>query len=1044
MKLKLFLFVGLVLTLLFSLSLLPRSVKAQFTGNLASISGTVTWGTELPQLVRVRFQGNTTGFTYFSDTLGLNKYVPTGSFDSGFNLPPDTYTVTALTEASGNAPKINLGSQSVVVSEGQSVTGINIDASTVTGMVKGNLKINGVLAEGVVQICGPLESDPCPTPYDPNAGPYYNFQTSGFSIPLLPGNYRVHIFSRSNLSVGIIPVTVSVGQKIEDPSLRTELNFASISGNVTWGTEPPQLVRVRFQGNSTGFTYTSDQLGFGRINPSSSFDTGFNLPPDTYTVIALTDASGNAPKIALGSTIVTVVGGQSTTGVNIDASAITGLIKGTLKINGIPAEGVVQICGPLESDPCPTPYDPNAGQYYNFETRGFSVPLLPGSYRIHVLSRSNVSVGIIPLTITAGQKIEDSSLQLELNFASISGTVTWGTELPQRARVRFQGSTTGFTYISNSLGFGNLVPTGNFSSGFNLPPDTYTVTAFTEMANSTPIGGTPNFILGSQTVIVTGGQSVTGINIDASVLAGLVKGNLIINGTLSEGGIQICGPLETDPCPTPFDQNIGPVYNFETRGFSIPFLPGNYRLHVYSRANVSMGIIPLTINAGQKIDLSTNSVYVPAGQDVEVSLAGININFTEVTSPGFMTLTTTTNPQGGQPPTQYRFLGTYYELTTTAEYTGPVTVSFTYNDADVHGQESNLKLFHWDGSAWHNITTSVDTINNIITGVTPTLSPFAIGDLLNSPPTASAGGPYDVDEGSSITLSGAGTDPDGDILTYAWDLDHNGTFETSGQNVNYSAADIDGPAVKTVDLQVCDDKNSCATSTAIVNINNVAPTAGTITLDPFGPQIINTTINTNVSFSDLGKLDTHTAIWNWGDGNSTDGVVTESNGSGSVTGSHTYTSAGVYTLTVTVTDNNSAAATKDYKYIVIYDPSAGFVTGGGQVSSSLFGISAKYTPNSQTPSGNVGYTFSDGTMIFASTQIDWLVVNDNIAILTGSGTINGTGNYYFLVSVIDDSPDKLRIRISDTLGNLIYDNQPGDSETSAPATAISAGQIKIH
>jgi hypothetical protein len=49
---------------------------------------------------------------------------------------------------------------------------------------------------------------------------------------------------------------------------------------------------------------------------------------------------------------------------------------------------------------------------------------------------------------------------------------------------------------------------------------------------------------------------------------------------------------------------------------------------------------------------------------------------------------------------------------------------------------------------------------------------------LNRPPVADAGGPCSVDEGNCATLTAAGSsDPDlGDTLTYAWDLDHNGSY----------------------------------------------------------------------------------------------------------------------------------------------------------------------------------------------------------------------------------------------------------------------------
>jgi hypothetical protein len=52
----------------------------------------------------------------------------------------------------------------------------------------------------------------------------------------------------------------------------------------------------------------------------------------------------------------------------------------------------------------------------------------------------------------------------------------------------------------------------------------------------------------------------------------------------------------------------------------------------------------------------------------------------------------------------------------------------------------------------------------------------------NAAPTADAGGPYSVDEGSTLVLDGSGsTDPDADdVLTYEWDLDGDGLFGETG------------------------------------------------------------------------------------------------------------------------------------------------------------------------------------------------------------------------------------------------------------------------
>jgi len=1053
---------------LFTFFLLPYNARAQFAGDFGAISGAVKWGTEnlnySPAMLSVQFVGNTTGYTLWK----LDAAPNLGSLNTGFILPPDTYTVNVYkyqAYAPNNAGML-YGTQTVTVVATQTTTA-NFDVSGTTGFVRGSLNINGLASGGYIQFCGPLETDPCTEstninnpPFNRNNGPWNGFNSSGFSIPIVPGNYRVHVITANRASVEIVPVAVTAGQINNSSTLQFSINLGTVSGTIKWGTQftdyNPAMFNIKFAGSTTGYV-------LWKFDSSGSFNTGSTLPPDTYTVsvyryqIGVTDNAGTF----LGSQTISVGSGQ-VVNTNFDLSGATGLVNGSLLINGVASGGFIQFCGSQLTDPCmiatdinQNPFNVNNGPWNGFSSSGFKIAILPGNYRVRIITANRASVGIIPITVTTGQVNTDPSLQLSIVFGSISGTVRWNTETPNTYfNIRFVGNLPGYSY--NLL---TTITNGSFNTGFNLPPDTYTVTLYRyQLGLADGLGET----LSGQMVSVGPGQNTT-LNFDLSGITGLVKGNLTINGSVAGGYIQFCGPQLTSLCTTntninqnPFNANNGPWYSFNTigvnnyfvdqGGFKIAVAPGSYRVHVITLNRAEVGILLITVTQGTVSDLVANAVNVPIGQNVTVTLPGIEVTFSSVTSAGFITTSTSTHPSGGLPPSQYRFLGNYYELTTTASYTGLITVKFTYNDVDVHGQEANLKLFHWNGSIWQNITTSVDTVNNVISGETTTLSPFTIGDLFNSPPTVDAGGPYQVSEGGSMQLTANGSDPENEILSYAWDLDNNGSFESSGRTFNFSALGLDGPSTKTIAVQVTDVGGLTASNQTTIEVINIAPTIEVITA-PLDPMAINTTIDASVSYTDPGTLDTFTTVWEWGDGNTSN------------TGSHTYSSAGVYTLKTTVTDDDGGSTFRAFQYVVVYDPEGGFVTGGGWITSPIgaytanstltskasFGFVSKYQHGANVPSGQTEFQFKVADFNFKSTAYEWLVVAGSNAKYKGSGTINGTGDYGFMLTAKDGNADSFRIKIWDkTTGNVIYDNQLGTSDDLEATDVIEGGSVVIH
>jgi len=176
--------------------------------------------------------------------------------------------------------------------------------------------------------------------------------------------------------------------------------------------------------------------------------------------------------------------------------------------------------------------------------------------------------------------------------------------------------------------------------------------------------------------------------------------------------------------------------------------------------------------------VGSSSTSTSAGSDVVVQPPAVDaygdpigespvtFTFQEVIGAGETTITV--RETGPPPPTGFK-LGappTYFDLTTTAEFTGFVEVCIDYSGIDF-GNESKLKLQHFGDSGSNDITTSLDTVADVICGQTTSLSVFAIFEPLG--PVADAGPDQSVNEGDGVTLDGSGSgDPQGDPLIYNW------------------------------------------------------------------------------------------------------------------------------------------------------------------------------------------------------------------------------------------------------------------------------------
>ncbi len=168
-------------------------------------------------------------------------------------------------------------------------------------------------------------------------------------------------------------------------------------------------------------------------------------------------------------------------------------------------------------------------------------------------------------------------------------------------------------------------------------------------------------------------------------------------------------------------------------------------------------------------------------------------------------------------------------------------------------------------------------------------------------PVAVPGGPYVVNEGSSVLVSGLGSTDDGSIVSYQWDTNYSAgrgfRARFTGSKFNFVASDS---GVKTIALRVTDNDGNASMATTTVTINDVAPT-----LSVNGPNNAaeGQTFSISWSYTDPGYSDVVTA-WqvDWGDGSSTTvaGNVT--------TASHAYAEDGVYQIELTATQADATTS----------------------------------------------------------------------------------------------------------------------------------------
>src|SRR3954469_9687206 len=313
------------------------------------------------------------------------------------------------------------------------------------------------------------------------------------------------------------------------------------------------------------------------------------------------------------------------------------------------------------------------------------------------------------------------------------------------------------------------------------------------------------------------------------------------------------------------------------------------------------------------------------------------------------------------------------------------------------------------------------------------------GAILNIPPVLVVATDQNVNEGQSLNLSAQGgapplglyIDPDlGDSHTATVDWGDGSPVQNATVISGLGAGAIGGThtyaddGTYTVTVNVTDGSGGSDTKSFNVMVANVPPVLVTAT-----DQTVNEGQPLDLSaqggsppiglFVDPGVLDTHTATIDWGDGSPVqNATVFEVNGSGALGGTHTYADDGVYTVKVTVTDDDGGSDSDTFKVTV--NNVAPFVDLSGPTmvdegASNSWSLGPVVDPGTDTVSQYIVHWGDGNTDTFTAAQI--AAMSNTI----GHTYADGPNNFTISLDLVDEDGTHSAV---DTLGVTVKDVAP--------------------
>ena len=497
-----------------------------------------------------------------------------------------------------------------------------------------------------------------------------------------------------------------------------------------------------------------------------------------------------------------------------------------------------------------------------------------------------------------------------------------------------------------------------------------------------------------------------------------------------------------------------------TIGGSGNILTSNYiGLQIQSGGSATVLDNTITGNTTVGVDVDGGTAMLQ-GNDLRSNTIGLLIHNGAVVDAG----------QTGKPvPSNFSGLGISTGGNDFSSYTAVATVSsgaiVDLNTAAAQGPQgvpSDATAF---GNTWNAALTTPAQIGAVIYDDVD-FNANAFVDYANPGSLSVAATP--ATEGQTVTLSGSFTnDPQAHTVTINWGDTTSSTVSLVQGVFLFNAGHVYADnQTYTINVSVADSQGNNVSGSTTVAVSNVA---ATVNAGVDQPANEGQTVNVAATFNDLGTADTHTAAINWGDGIITTGATlvespfgppgSTSGANGTVSGSHVYADEGVYTVTVTVTDDNGGVSS-DTLTVTVGNVAATVNAGVDQTASE--GQLVSLAPA----------TFNDlGTADTHTATIDW---GDGSAVAVGSvtespfgpagstaganGSVGGShvyadnGAYTVTVTVTDDNGGVSSDTLTVTVGNVAATVNAGVDQTAsegqlvslAPATFNDLGTADTH